>query len=100
MPKVTYSQRKTNVIAALLAISMFASTSIVVADNPLPLPPVPGTRMTEAFAMEIGRFAYFWAWPMMNMHNRRTVLGNLSEPGPMGGIVPVSPVNELSLGTN
>jgi hypothetical protein len=42
--------------------------------------------MTEAYAMEIGRFAYFWAWPIMNMHNRRMVLGNLPEPGLMGGI--------------
>jgi hypothetical protein len=32
--------------------------------------PVLGTRMTESYVREIGRFAYFWAWPMVNIHNR------------------------------
>jgi hypothetical protein len=88
---------KRNIIGAFLAISMFSNRSIVVAENAAPSPPVPGTRMTEAYAKDIGRFAYFWAWPMMNMHNRRELLGNLLEPGLMGGIVPVSPPNQLCM---
>ncbi len=53
--------------------------------------------MTEQYVRDVGRFAYFWAWPMMNMHNRRTVLEKLPEPGLMGGIVPVAPPNRLSM---
>ena len=59
--------------------------------------PVPGTRMTEQYVRDAGRFAYFWAWPMMNMHNRRIVLEKLPEPGLMGGIVPVAPPNRLAM---
>ena len=33
--------------------------------------PVTGTRITEAYARHVARDAYFWAWPMMNIYNRR-----------------------------
>ena len=51
----------------------------------------------ERYVRDAGRFAYFWAWPMMNMHNRRIVLEKLPEPGLMGGIVPVAPPNRLAM---
>ncbi len=59
--------------------------------------PVPGTRMSEAYVQQIGRFAYFWGWPMVNMHNRRLMLSKVPEPGLMGGIVPVAPPNSLCM---
>src|SRR5271154_4581162 len=59
--------------------------------------PVPGTRMSEAYVQQIGRFAYFWAWPLVNMHNRRLLLARMPEPGLMGGIVPVAPPNSLCM---
>jgi len=34
---------------------------------------------------------------MINMHNRKQILEKLPEPGLMGGIVPVAPVNQLSM---
>ena len=34
---------------------------------------------------------------MANMHNRKLILSKLPEPGLMGGIVPVAPVNQLSM---
>jgi hypothetical protein len=40
------------------------------AQQPIP-GPVPGTRMTEAYVSQMGRSIYFWAWPMMNVHNRK-----------------------------
>ena len=53
--------------------------------------------MSEAYAQQIGRFAYFWAWPLVNMHNRRILLQQLPEAGLMGGIVPVAPPNALCM---
>jgi hypothetical protein len=59
--------------------------------------PVPGSRMTEAYVTMIGRFAYFWAWPLVNMHNRRLLMQKIPRAGLMGGIVPVAPPNALCM---
>lgn len=32
--------------------------------------PVPGTRLTDAYVREVGRVAYLWGWPLVNVHNR------------------------------
>ncbi len=62
--------------------------------------PVAGTRITEAYARMVAREAYFWAWPMVNVYNRRLAFKDLPEPGLMGGIVPVAPLNHLSMLTD
>ncbi len=59
--------------------------------------PVPGTRMTEAYVSQVGRSAYDWAWPMMNIHNRWAAFSKLTEPGYLGGIVPAAPINTLGM---
>jgi len=59
--------------------------------------PVAGTRLTENYLRQIGGLAYLWGWPMVNMHNRKLILSKLPEPGLMGGIVPVAPMNQLSM---
>ena len=59
--------------------------------------PVPGTRLTEDYVRRVGGIAYLWGWPMVNMHNRKLILSKLPEPGLMGGIVPVAPINQLSM---
>src|SRR5580698_5748688 len=59
--------------------------------------PVPGTRLTAEYVRSIGTAAYLWGWPMVNMHNRKLILEKLTEPGLMGGIVPVAPPNQLSM---
>ncbi|WP_447593656.1 DUF1254 domain-containing protein [Stenotrophomonas rhizophila] len=64
----------------------------------MPVPgPVSGTRITEEYARMVARQAYFWAWPMINVHNRRQTFKDLPEPGLMGGVVPVAPLNRLSM---
>ena len=62
--------------------------------------PVSGTRITESYARMVARDAYFWAWPMVNVYNRRLAFKDLKEPGLMGGIVPVAPLNRLSMLTD
>jgi hypothetical protein len=68
--------------------------------QPVPPGPVTGTRITEPYARMIARQAYFWAWPMMNVFNRRLAFKDFPEPGLMGGIVPVAPLNRLSMLSN
>jgi hypothetical protein len=59
--------------------------------------PVPGTRITEAYARMVARDAYFWAWPMLNVYSRRLTFKDIPEPGLLGGTVPVAPPNRLSM---
>jgi hypothetical protein len=37
----------------------------------MPSAPVPQTRITEQYTAMIAREAYFWAWPLVNVYNRR-----------------------------
>jgi hypothetical protein len=59
--------------------------------------PVPGNRLTEEYVRAVGTLAYVWGWPLVNVHNRRVILEKLPAPGLMGGIVPVAPLNQLSM---
>ncbi|HYC25616.1 MAG TPA: DUF1254 domain-containing protein, partial [Roseiarcus sp.] len=43
------------------------------------------------------RDAYFWAWPMINIYNKRLAFGKAPEPGLLDGILPFAPVNRLAM---
>ena len=62
--------------------------------------PVPGTRLTESYARMVARYTYFWAWPMVNIYNRRLAFAQTPEPGLAGGILPVAPLNRLAMLTD
>jgi hypothetical protein len=57
--------------------------------------PVPNTIMTREYVRSIVSYAYLWAWPMINIHNRKQAFSKLPHGGYMGGIVPIAPANEL-----
>jgi hypothetical protein len=59
--------------------------------------PVKGTRLTEAYARHVARDAYFWAWPMLNIYNRRLAFAHCPEVGLMNGVLPFAPLNRLSM---
>ena len=63
----------------------------------IPPGPVPGTRITEAYARMLARDAYFWAWPMVNIYNKRLTFAKAPEPGLLGGVLPIAPVNRLAM---
>jgi hypothetical protein len=89
-------------VSATAGCNEKVSTPIAQQTEPAPAPaavpgPPPGGRLTEEYVKQVGRSAYLWAWPMANMHNRKQILEKLPEPGLMGGIVPVAPVNQLSM---
>jgi predicted ATPase len=46
--------------------------------------------MTKAYVQDVGRMAYVWGWPLVNMSNRIAGVAKVSEPGLLGGIMPVA----------
>ncbi|MFH1037308.1 MAG: DUF1254 domain-containing protein [PVC group bacterium] len=54
----------------------------------------------EEYAYTIGKLAYIWGWPVVNVHNRRASLKMVLEPGLNGGVIPVAPVNYFCMLTD
>ena len=79
--------------------------------NPQPLPPSPGfalamptgpdtrVKLTEQYAKLVARDAYFWAWPMVNIYNRRQAFKDVTEIV-MAGPVPTAPLNHFAMLTD
>jgi hypothetical protein len=63
------------------------------------LPPGPDAsiKITESYARMVARDAYFWAWPMVNIYNRRLAFKQAPEAGLMNGVLPFAPPNTLSM---
>lgn len=59
--------------------------------------PLAGTRLTDDYVRTLGRLAYLWGWPMVNMHNRRLVFAQLPGPGLIDGVVPGSSLGSLCM---
>lgn len=53
--------------------------------------------MTTDYLRTMGRFAYLWGWPLVNMHNRLTIMEKVPAPGLLGGIVPAGPPGALGM---
>lgn len=65
----------------------------------LPPGPVAATKITEAYARLVARDAYFWAWPLVNMLNRRQALAGVTAHA-MAGPLPKAPLNTLGMLTD
>ncbi len=59
--------------------------------------PDAGMKVTESYVRLAARSTYFWGWPMANIYSRRFAFSQLSQPALMSGIVPVAPLNRLSM---
>lgn len=59
--------------------------------------PVAGAPMSPAYVAAVGQMAYIWGWPLVNMQNRQTLFATAPEPGLLGGVLPVAPLNQLSM---
>ena len=42
------------------------------------------------FVQMVGRMAYLWGWPLVNVANRFVAFSKAPEPGLLGGVVPVA----------
>lgn len=79
--------------------------------NPQPLPPSPGwiralpsrpdtrVKITEAYAAHVARDAFFWAWPLVNIYNKRRGAEQSKELA-YAGPVPAAPLNRLAMLTD
>jgi hypothetical protein len=79
--------------------------------NPQPLPPSPEwaralptgpdirVKITEEYAKLVARDAYFWAWPLVNIFNRRQAFKDVTEII-MAGPVPTAPLNRFAMLTD
>ena len=80
-----------------------AAARLAAADEPVaplaaPLPPGPDTRVriTEEYARHVARDAFFWAWPMLDMYNRRLACAPVSDLARAGALA-VAPLNRLAM---
>ena len=93
-------------MALSVALVIFAAPTTSLAENvplektALPAGPVANTKITEEYARLVARDIFFWAWPMVNVYNRRLTFKDMPKAGLMGGIVPVGPPNRLSMLTD
>ena len=60
-------------------------------------PPAADVGMHPAYAKAVGRMAYIWGWPMVNMRNRRTAITQAAEPGRLDGVLPAAPSGRLGM---
>lgn len=54
-------------------------------------------NLHSEYAKTLARMAYIWAYPMVNMINRRNSISKAPEPGRLGGVLPVAPTGQLSM---
>ncbi|MGF6755999.1 DUF1214 domain-containing protein [Paraburkholderia sp. GAS42] len=90
----------TATVLASIAAPILAKpqTGMAVAQRVAAVPaPVAGYSVSEAYVRLVARQIYVWAWPMLSMYNRVSVLKQVSKAGRAGGVVPVAPVNRLAM---
>jgi hypothetical protein len=65
------------------------------------MPPEPDSRVkiTEEYAAQVARDTYFWAWPLVNVYNRRLAYSAIKEIV-MAGPAPAAPLNRLGMLTD
>lgn len=73
------------------------STTLKKASDSLPSGPDVKVKITESYARQVARDAYFWAWPMENIYNRRLAFKQAPKVGLMNGVIPFAPLNSLAM---
>jgi len=88
--------RTRNLLAVALVGALALATTVQAQQYPLPTTatevpgPASGTAMTTAYVQTVGRMAYLWGWPLVNVANRAAAFSKAPEPGLLGGVVPVA----------
>jgi len=65
----------------------------------LPSGPDARGKVTEDYAKHVARDAYFWAWPLVNMYNRRLAFKDLKDFVQVGPL-PSAPLNKFAMLTD
>ena len=77
-----------------------AATTVPDATSTAVTPPATGVIMQPAYAKTIGRMAYVWGWPLVNMINRSASITTAPEPGRLNGVLPVAPRGRVAMLSN
>lgn len=90
------------VLAACLASPMAqaAADPTTTSSARLPPGPVAGANMPASYIKTVAKAAYIWGWPMVNIHNRHLVFSKVPENGLGDGVLPVAPLNRLTMLTD
>ena len=59
--------------------------------------PATGVVMHPEYAKAVGRLAYVWGWPMVNMLNRSASITGAPEPGWLNDVLPVAPRGQVGM---
>jgi hypothetical protein len=59
--------------------------------------PATGVVMHPEYAKVVGRLAYVWGWPMVNMLNRSAAITTAPQPGLLNGVLPVAPRGQVGM---
>jgi hypothetical protein len=87
-----------SLLLAMAATTALAQTPTVPAlSTAKPAGPVRGTLLTQDYVKNLATLAYVWGWPLVNMHNRRVVFSKVPENGLGDGVLPVAPLNRLTM---
>lgn len=90
-PAKTLGSGVISILVLLLAALPAQPQQVPIPQNACQVPgPAPGTAMTREYVQMVGRLAYFWGWPLVNMANRAKTVFDTQEPVIMGGM-PIGP---------
>jgi hypothetical protein len=81
---------------AVTTTNTTSTSAVPPAEITTPAGPVLNTRITGPYARLVARDAYFWAWPLVNIYNRRQAFAKAPEPGIMNDL-PFAPSNRLAM---
>jgi len=66
----------------------------------MPTGPTASSKITEGYARLVVSDAFFWAWPMANVYNRRVVTDQEPDVLIVEGAPPLAPLNRLAMFTD
>lgn len=87
-------------MSALILATPAGAAPASAAETALPPGPVAGASMPASYIRNIAKAAYIWGWPMVNIHNRHLVFSKVPENGLGDGVLPVAPLNRLTMLTD
>ena len=93
-------------VAVIVAMAIFVTIPALAQQVPLPktaaevTSPAKGVIMQPEYAKAVGRLAYIWGWPMVNMINRRASVTQAPQPGRLNGVLPVAPRGRVGMLSN
>jgi hypothetical protein len=82
--------------SAMLGLTSCSTTQPAGTEKQTVPGPSSGNIMTETYVQSVGRMAYMWGWPLVNVANRAAAFSKAPEPGLIGGVIPVA-YNRLAM---